>query len=99
MENDRLTHLMMSALGVDLKVQDGYRMDSTARPPDCPFHLYYGTDEVCAPNRLRQTWAEVASGPIDMTEFPGGHFFVNTARQGVITAVGIDNARTTGVRR
>lgn len=97
LDNDELMSLMLPALRADLTVQDSYRVDSAAPPLDCPLHLYYGWDEVPEPERLRRTWAEVVSGPIDVSGFPGGHFFVNTARQDVLAAVSNSIARTAGV--
>ncbi|MEV4148812.1 alpha/beta fold hydrolase [Amycolatopsis sp. NPDC049691] len=98
LDNDQLMDLLLPVLRADLDVQDSYRVDPAAPPLDCPLHLYYGTDEVPDPDRLRRTWAEVVSGPVDVSGFPGGHFFVNTARQDVLAAVCAGLARTTGVR-
>ncbi|MFC4851883.1 thioesterase II family protein [Actinophytocola glycyrrhizae] len=98
LENDQLMDLLLPVLRADLDVQNSYRVDPAAPPLDCPLHLYYGSDEVAEPDRLRRTWAEVVSGPIDVSDFPGGHFFVNSARQDVLAAVCTSIARTTGVR-
>lgn len=97
-DNDQLMDLLLAVLRADLDVQDSYRLDAATPPLGCPLHLYYGSDEVPEPDRLRRTWAEVVSGPIDVSGFPGGHFFVHTARQDVLAAVCTDLARTTGVR-
>lgn len=98
LENDALMGLALQALRADFKVQASYRINSAARPLDRPVRLYYGTDDVPEPDRLRQTWAEVVSGPLDVAGFPGGHFFVNTAREAVLAAISNDIDRTMDVR-
>lgn len=97
LENEALMGLALRALRADFEVQASYRMDSVAQPLDRPVRLYYGTDDVAEPERLRRTWAEVVSGPLDVAGFPGGHFFVNTAREAVLAAISSDIDRTMGL--
>jgi pyochelin biosynthesis protein PchC len=80
-------------LRADLEVLTSYRLDPAARPLSGQVRLYYGTDEEFEPERSRRTWAEVVSGPISMSGFPGGHFFVKSARREVLDMVAEDMAR------
>ncbi|WP_405387467.1 alpha/beta fold hydrolase [Streptomyces sp. NBC_01102] len=93
LENRELMKLVLPAFRADLRVKASYRMDPAARPLGRPVRLYYGTDEEFEPESSRKAWAEVVSGPISMTGFPGGHFFVNSARQDVLDMISKDMAR------
>lgn len=93
LDNKELMKLVLPALRADLRVKASYRMNLADRPLGRPVRLYYGTEEPREPEQSRAAWAEVVTGPIAMTGFPGGHFFVNTAREEVLETVSKDMAR------
>ncbi|UUU25951.1 thioesterase II family protein [Streptomyces sp. DSM 40750] len=92
-ESRELMGLVLPAFRADLRAKASYRIDPAARPLGRPVRLYYGTEEAFDPEQAREGWAEVVSGTITMSGFPGGHFFVNSARQDVLDTISKDMAR------
>jgi medium-chain acyl-[acyl-carrier-protein] hydrolase len=53
----------------------------------CPITAFGGVDDPnVTPLELR-AWQELTQGAVDVREFPGGHFFINTHREPVLAAV------------
>lgn len=91
--NRELLELMLPAFRADLQAKASYRVNPADRPLGRPVRLYFGTEEAFDPEQAREGWAEVVSGPVTMRGFPGGHFFVNSARRQVLEAIASDMAR------
>ncbi|MEU8837355.1 alpha/beta fold hydrolase, partial [Streptomyces sp900116325] len=82
--NKELMRLLLPILRADLAVVADYRYDTSVPPLRAPLALYYGEDEVPDAERLVREWALSAAAPPRAHRFPGGHFFVRTARDAVI---------------
>jgi medium-chain acyl-[acyl-carrier-protein] hydrolase len=88
--NDELLNLMLPIFRADLQLIADYRLSPAAAPLARPVRLYYGADDVPEPGRLRQEWAEVVSGGLELRRFPGDHFFVRSAREDVLCTLAED---------
>jgi len=56
-------------------------------PLEIPTHLYFGRDDEADPDRLVKGWKAAVGGLVVAHEFPGGHFFLRSARDSVISAL------------
>lgn len=50
-----------------------------------PIHVCCGRDDIDSPVALLERWAEVTTAGMDLTLFDGGHFYINTQKDDVIS--------------
>jgi surfactin synthase thioesterase subunit len=74
-----LLALLLPALRADIRTFETYA-PLTDRDVRCPVHVYGGADDPSPRPDDLAGWQEVAEQPITVRVFPGGHFYLNTAR-------------------
>ncbi|WP_437654253.1 thioesterase II family protein [Sorangium sp. So ce1182] len=65
-------------------------------PLDCPISAFGGLDDERASRADIEAWRELTRGPFRVEMFPGGHFFVRSAREPLLRSV---SALLDGVER
>jgi pyochelin biosynthetic protein PchC len=86
LQDDRLRPLVLALIRRDYQLVETYR--HRARPKlACPVTGFAGdSDSEATPDQMR-AWAEVTTAGFDLRVFPGGHFYLNPAREAVVAAV------------
>ncbi|MFJ9109274.1 thioesterase II family protein [Streptomyces sp. NPDC102283] len=80
-----LMRLLLPVIRADLSVIETHTF--TDGPLlDCPITAFGGTEDNADPSVLAR-WGELTSSQSDLRMFPGGHFFLNSARETVVAAV------------
>lgn len=78
---------ILPALRADFAMLEGYRY-SAAEPLPCPIHVFAGADDPnTSPPVQLEAWARETTGEFRTRVFPGGHFFVDTARPEILAAL------------
>jgi medium-chain acyl-[acyl-carrier-protein] hydrolase len=84
--NEELMALLLPALRADFEIADMY--EYVPEPPlSCPVSAFGGVADVVTPRERLEPWGELTDGPFKLRMLPGGHFFVNDARDLVLRAL------------
>jgi medium-chain acyl-[acyl-carrier-protein] hydrolase len=86
LEHPELMELLLPTLRADLSLRDGYRHESEL-PLDVPITALGGLDDPDVSHDGLQAWREHTRARFAVRDFPGGHFFVRTARASVLSAI------------
>ncbi|NCQ34833.1 thioesterase [bacterium] len=70
-----LVALLVPPLQADLELFETYRY-TPGEPLGCPIATFGGRDDHRVGEDQYRSWQEVTTGPVNMTMFPGGHFFI-----------------------
>lgn len=81
--SDELMALLLPVLRADLRVAEVYR-PRTGAPLSCPVTVFAGADDEEAPVEDTTAWARYAPAGFSAHVLPGGHFFPNTDRAGLL---------------
>lgn len=60
------------------------------KPLDCPICAYGGLDDACVSKEGLIAWRSESRGAFKLRFFPGGHFFLHTARRSLVEAISRD---------
>jgi medium-chain acyl-[acyl-carrier-protein] hydrolase len=86
LEHPELMDLILPALRADLALRDGYRHQSEP-PLELPITAFGGREDPDVSQEALQAWREHTRARFAVRGFPGGHFFVRTARASVLSAI------------
>ena len=88
---EELLQLLLPVLRADIQTLETYvcRMEA---PLDCPISCLGGEDDPHVSLADLEAWREETCGPLRVRTFPGGHFFVESARAQVLQALSLDLA-------
>jgi medium-chain acyl-[acyl-carrier-protein] hydrolase len=78
--------LFLPAVRADLELIERYE-HKTDRPLDVPILALGGHDDQRISRERLEGWVEHTSASFRSIYFPGGHFFINTARDSVIASI------------
>jgi len=88
---EELLQLLLPVLRADIQVLETYAY--AGEPPlDCPLSCFGGEDDPHVSLADLEAWSDETSGRLQVRTFPGGHFFVESARSDVLRALGEDLA-------
>jgi medium-chain acyl-[acyl-carrier-protein] hydrolase len=90
--NREIMEMLLPTLRADMAVCETYR-HLPAAPLACPVSALGGVDDPELGTAELDPWGRETAGAFTRRLFPGGHFFVNTARAQVLRAVAADLAR------
>lgn len=86
LENPELMAYILPILRADCQVCDMYEhTDDTPLP--CPLTAFGGTQDAEAQQEALPQWGELTTAKFDMEIFPGGHFFLQTARADLLGCI------------
>jgi medium-chain acyl-[acyl-carrier-protein] hydrolase len=78
-EHPELLEMLLPTLRADFRLNATYAMGDEP-PLDVPVTAYGGLDDAEAAEEDLVAWRDLTGGPFRARMFPGGHFFLNTAR-------------------
>ncbi len=86
LRNPPLMQLLLPTLRADITLVESYRYRDHA-PLDCPVLALGGSDDKAVSAADLAAWREHTTGPFSQRMFPGGHFFLESSRDGVVRTV------------
>jgi medium-chain acyl-[acyl-carrier-protein] hydrolase len=89
LENAELMELFLPILRADLQLGETYRLPAAERL-DCPISAFGGLEDAEASREELQEWSAYAGSEFKLRQFPGNHFFLNSAQDLVTAAVAND---------
>jgi medium-chain acyl-[acyl-carrier-protein] hydrolase len=92
LEHPELMELFSPILRADFELCETYAFHEDA-PLDVPISAFGGLEDKDVSREDLTAWKEHTRGPFRLRMFPGGHFFLNGARQQLIHAVSEDLMR------
>jgi medium-chain acyl-[acyl-carrier-protein] hydrolase len=87
--NRKVVDLMLPTLRADFEVCETYAY-RPGRPLGCRISAYCGRRDPRCPTDLVDAWRAETSGKFTSRLFPGDHFFIDSARTTVLSAVSVD---------
>jgi surfactin synthase thioesterase subunit len=90
-----LLEVFLPMIRADFAVAETYR-HRAGRLLRCPVVVCRGADDPDVTAAGCHAWAELTTGPCRQLCFPGGHFFVNTARDQLLAAVSAELTAAAG---
>lgn len=85
--NKELMDIVLPVLRADYEIVETYR-HTPGDPLDIPITAFGGEDDPVATPSEIEPWREQTRGPFALEIFPGGHFFVQTARGPLLQTIG-----------
>lgn len=92
LEHPELMELFAPILRADFELCETYAFRDDA-PLDIPFSVFGGLEDPDVGRDDLMAWKDHTRGPFKLRMFPGGHFFLNGARQQLVHAVSEDLMR------
>lgn len=89
--------MLLPALRADVAALETHRPPRRA-PLPCPIVAFGGSDDALAPRTDLEAWREETASSFEISVFPGGHFYLESARAAVLAKVS-DLIRAVGVAR
>jgi surfactin synthase thioesterase subunit/glycosyltransferase involved in cell wall biosynthesis len=91
-QNRDLLRVVLPALQADTALYRGYVYHEEP-PLDCPIVAYGGAEDPNVHRDHLDAWRNETTGPFSLRLFPGGHFFIDTARAEFLAAFSEDLLR------
>lgn len=86
LQNEELLAIFLPIMRADFEVLDHYVY--TPEPPlDCPISVFGGDPDPTVHAGDLAAWGELTTAGARVTHFPGGHFFLRTARRALLYAI------------
>lgn len=95
LRDPELLGLFMPVLRADVAVNEAEPFVAGA-PLDCPISAFGGVDDERAAPADLEAWGQHTRGPFRIEMFPGGHFFLRTAREPLLRSI---SATLDGIER
>ncbi|MCC7173912.1 MAG: glycosyltransferase [Bryobacterales bacterium] len=86
-----LMRVVLPALRADAALYRAYRYEEEP-PLDCPVRAYGGAEDPNVRREHLELWAKETTGSFALRLIPGGHFFIETAREEFLAALAADLA-------
>lgn len=80
-------NVLLPVLRADFEVVETYRFDPKEHPLDIPIIAFGGLDDERVRRERIEGWASQTNSAFKTQYFPGGHFFITTARDAVISSI------------
>ncbi|MFO7587674.1 MAG: alpha/beta fold hydrolase [Gemmatimonadota bacterium] len=89
LEHEEFRRILIPVLRADFAVCETY-VHEPGEPLDCGITVFGGVGDPYVDRDTLLGWREHTRGPFALRMLPGGHFFLNTARQALLEAVARD---------
>jgi medium-chain acyl-[acyl-carrier-protein] hydrolase len=86
LQNPELLALVLPILRADFEALETHRHVADA-PLDLPIRVFGGTEDAGTPRAELEAWRAQSTRPVTVKTFPGGHFFLDSARERVLAEV------------
>jgi medium-chain acyl-[acyl-carrier-protein] hydrolase len=87
MNNTELMELLLPILRADFEAIENYQYTSNEHRLECPIVAFGGSDDSHVDRARLDAWSYHTNGSFKSKIFQGDHFFINAARQSVITSM------------
>ena len=85
--------LLLPILRADFEAVETYRFDSNEPPLDIPITAFGGLDDERLSREGLEGWASRAESRFEAHFFPGGHFFINDAKEEIMQSIAAEIIR------
>ncbi len=85
-DSEEMRALLLPVARADFAVHDTH-VHEDEHPLDVPISVFGGLDDHTTNERNLRAWQEQCVGPVSLSMFPGGHFFIEDARHDVLQAI------------
>lgn len=85
--NAELMELLLPVLRADFEAVENYQYTSSEQRLNCPIVAFGGSEDAHVDRTRLESWDHLTTGSFKSQYFSGDHFFINTARQPVITSM------------
>jgi medium-chain acyl-[acyl-carrier-protein] hydrolase len=89
LEHPELMKLMIPLLRADFELVETYEY-LPGRLLDCPVSAYGGLEDVDVPGEQLGEWRAETTGAFNQRMFPGGHFYLQAARERLLQMLSLD---------
>ena len=89
LQQPELRELFLPVLRADLAVDETYDY-RPADPLSCPISVFGGTDDRLATPASLEAWRRETTGSFRLRLFDGGHFFIESSRAALLSAIAED---------
>jgi medium-chain acyl-[acyl-carrier-protein] hydrolase len=86
LEHPELMQLMIPLLRADFSVCETYEHKSEP-PLNCPLTVFGGIEDTEVPYEQLEPWRELTSSAFAIRMFPGDHFFLHPAQEGILRII------------
>lgn len=86
LDDDEVIRMVLPAIRSDYRAAETYRY-SPGPPLTCPVVALVGGDDPKVSREEAEAWADHTEGPFRLRVFPGGHFYLNTWVDEVVTEI------------
>jgi len=87
LDSPELMEFLLPIVRADCEVCDTHRYVESA-PLECPITAYGGIEDADALEDALQAWSTLTRAAFEVERFPGGHFFIQSARASVLASLG-----------
>ena len=84
--DERIRSLILRVIRGDYAIFDGYTY-TKHHPLSCPVTVFGGESDPTTTPETLGAWSTVTTGPTDVHLLPGGHFFLHSARDELLTLI------------
>jgi medium-chain acyl-[acyl-carrier-protein] hydrolase len=93
LHDSEMMNLWLPALRADIMLNETYQY--AAEPLlECPISSFGGIEDASASPEELAAWRDQTSCTFRLKTFPGGHFFIDSARESVLISVAVDLERS-----
>lgn len=85
LKNPEIRSVFVPLLRADIEMIETYQHQAGA-PLDCPISVFGGETDRITRDELA-AWQDMTAHPVDVTQFEGGHFFINTNPVPLLSAI------------
>lgn len=86
LQHPDLMNLLLPTLRADFELLETYPF-TTAPPLNCPIVAFGGLDDPRVSRERVEGWARHTDSRFESNYFPGGHFFINTAKEAITESI------------
>jgi medium-chain acyl-[acyl-carrier-protein] hydrolase len=87
LNDEHLMRLLLPIVRADFEVCETYTYDNSRRPLNCPITAFAGLDDPHLGPDEMEAWRDYSTSSFDLLKFPGDHFFLQTTKHLVISAI------------
>ena len=85
--NDEIMQILLPVLRADFQISETYKEPIPKKKIDCPYSLWIGEDDQSVTLESAKAWSEHFSGQAGLTQFPGGHMYIESEMESVLSAL------------
>lgn len=93
LENPDLMRMISTTLRADFAIAETYKASSQRPPLNCPISVFGGLDDTLAAREDLEAWKIHTTGPFDLWQLPGDHFFIHTSDSLILRILSRELAR------